>query len=212
MRIACWAIIHTVNSVCAILLWLAVFVLVVLQYVDQKNTHARISSMAIEEMIFVSVTSVFFLLFRFVQGTFSLRSLLGQARNPLMHRSSTTQILCVVYSISSMASLYFILVANADQDADLVGSVPLQLSAVALGICSFVFIVEQFSHPQLIDCFNGENIVRKRPSTIRLSNIDTAFNDELVSLGIGSSPCDNDDGSVSDATEVPLENDNDALS
>ena len=154
MREGAWVLCHFCNTLVVMILWVFAVTLAALEYEYEKTYHNHTSYKTIEELILALVSVVLFLTFRVAHGYTTYRSLERNLRNPLMDRSSVSQIVCALYTATSACTLYFVLLNHSDVET--VGSPDvcsaLQLITFAIVILNNIFVAEQFSHPYLVYC------------------------------------------------------------
>lgn len=167
MRNECWALLHTINRVVLLCLWVAIVYITQIELRFEMEIHERTSYKTIEQMLATVVANVLFIALAVAHGCTNRRALCGQHRNPLMLRSGASQIIAVVYFCVSLIVLYFVLLNHADLAEEVNNSVPacaaLQIMALLVVGLNHLVVCEQFSHPQLIyACDNDDSRERRR--------------------------------------------------
>lgn len=156
MRPTCWIVLHAANTVVAAIMWIAVLSIVFTQLHKERQEKTRNSSLSIEQALTASLAAATFMLFSISHGYASVRALASQIRNPLLLRSSVSQIICLVYNALTLLVIYFVLIDSEEYSPVGEAYYALQWLVVLASGSSTVFVLEQFSHPQLIYCCDNE--------------------------------------------------------
>ena len=152
---------HAVNTVFAALVWLAVLSIVYTELHKEKVEMSRNSYLTIEQALTGTLSAAVFMLFRISHGYASVRAMANQIQNPLLLRSSVSQIICLVYAITSLLLLYFVLLDSVDESPVGQAQFALQWLVLFISASNVVFVLEQFSHPQLIYCCDNDTSRQK---------------------------------------------------
>lgn len=152
MRRGCWISLHACNTFVTLILWISALAIVFSELHFEKQLHARTSYKTIEEALMTTISAVLFATFRLAQGYCSRHVILAQMYNPLMQRSATSQIVFVVYCITSLLATYFSLVNHADLERTHTPDAcfALQWIMLVLMLNNHILAIEQFSHPELV--------------------------------------------------------------
>jgi len=154
MHKSCWIVTHAINTVLTLGIWIAAVTLVWSEAHFDEEYHRRANYKTLEQALCTSAAAVLFVAFRVAHGWGSVLAITGQVRNPLMLRSAESQILCALYMLVSAAAAFFTLVNHAAIDTANapLACAALQWIALFLLVGNNLFLVEQFSHPQLLYC------------------------------------------------------------
>jgi len=168
MRATCWIVVHFINTILTLGLWIAALVILSAEVHFAEQYDREMSYASVEATLTSSMAAVFFLLHRMAHGYASLRAVLGQVNNPLMLRSASSQILAGVYFVISVVAVYFILLSHGSLELrkQTQAGFALQWVGLLILVCNYVLAAEQFSHPQLLYCCdNAESRTRRRLQT-----------------------------------------------
>lgn len=138
------------------MLWIAVLSIVYTQLHREKLQEARNSFLTIEQTLTGTVTACIFMLFRISHGYASVRALMNQIRNPLLLRSNVSQFVCLLYYLCSLMMCYYVLLASAEESSSSQAHFALEWIMLVISVCNMLFVLEQFSHPQLVYCCDND--------------------------------------------------------
>jgi len=156
MRVTCWIVLHAANTVNVFILWITVLAIAFAQLHYEVDEESRSSYIAVQQALTSAVSASVYALFRISHGYANLRALMHQIKNPLLMRSGVSQFVCLVYSITSTINFFFVLLGAETNDSSTEAQFALQWLVLVISVCNLLFVVEQFSHPQLIYCCDND--------------------------------------------------------
>lgn len=156
MRVTCWIVLHAANTVLVFVLWIAVLSIAFAQLHYEVDEESRSSYVAVQQALTSAVSASVYALFRISHGYANLRALMHQIKNPFLMRSGVSQFVCLVYSATSTINFFFVLLGAETDEPTTEAHFALQWLVLVISVCNLLFVIEQFSHPQLIYCCDND--------------------------------------------------------